>query len=689
MSCCGKKKEVKVNKEGEEDKKIDTFEARQAPIFDFKNRRCPWFDWIMIPIFLAFWVGMFIVAGFGIYSGNPLTLVNPVDYQQNICGYAKGEGRKGGNFYDLTNYTYLWYPFEFSTNDLKDITQAQIWDALNLGICVNTCPSAVAPSLNSVVCTYEYRTNSTLERYQRALKSEGCFFNLFQTSDTAQRCIPSLSENSTLAKLLSPSQTVIFKQVLTFTDGLKVGVNELYNSYCPILLSVALCMVLCFLSIIFIGIFIGILTYLIVLLVWVVLASAGGYSLYIGVMKFQTLGDTDATRIWLAVGGIILGCWVLYTFLFMWMWKRLRVAINVIRAASKAVVSLPGLFLVPPVAFVFVAAFGIYWFIVQAYLASSTKSYSFHASELTALANNSAIAAKGLTELQKTGAMINSNFTKSLGNATITIGGSYLAMQILEGYHLFGTLWTLAFISAFSYTVMAGAVGNWYFSAKGDKKKPPRFTVLASFARTLVFNTGGILFGSMIVAIIQMIRYIFQKLKKKALNKHKWAKYVVKVIEVLLCILEAIVKFINKNAYIIMAIHGTGFCLSAKRGFQLVFNNILRFTAVNTVGEFILFLNQIVITLICGIFTYAFIQLNNTYNWGIIIGVNYGIVPTIAAGFIAFCISALTMQVYHVAIDTILMCFVYDIDIHSPEDYYMGGALRALVSKDERKEDPA
>jgi choline transporter-like protein 2/4/5 len=689
MPCCGgRKKDVSVAKEdeGKEGGKIDTFESKQAPIFNFKNRRCPWFDWIMIPVFLAFWVGMFIVAGFGIYSGNPLTLINPVDYQQNICGYAKGAGRKDGNFVDLTNYTYLWFPFEFSTTDLKDISQAQIWDALNLGICVNSCPSSVAPSPYSVICTYDYNNLTLYDRYLRAVQgSGGCFFNLFETKSLANRCIPTLSENSTLAKLLTPSQQTVFKDVLYFTDGLKSGVNELYNSYCPILLSVALCMVLCFLSIIFIGVFIGVVAYLVVFAVWIVLAAAGGYSLYIGINKYTNLGDSDSTRIWLAVGGIILGCWVLYSFLFMWLWKRIRVAINVIRAATKAVIALPGLFMVPPIAFIFICVFGIYWFIVEAYLASSQKSYTINASQLT---NNSYVAT-GLTDIQKAGAMINSNFTKGLGNSTITIGGSYLAMQILEAYHLFGILWVLAFISAFSYTVMAGAVGNWYFSAKGDKKSPPRFTVAASFARTIVFHTGSILIGSMIVAIVQFVRFLFQKLKKKALGKDKWAKYVIKIVEVLLCILEAIVKFVNKNAYIIIAIHGTGFCLSAKRGFQLVFTNILRFTAVNTVGEFILFLNQIIITLVCGIFTYAFIQLNNNYNWNIVSGVQYGIVPTIAAGFLAFCVSALTMQVYHVAIDTILMCFVYDIDIHSPDDYYMGGALRTLVSKDEKKQDPA
>ncbi|KAL0482115.1 choline transporter-like protein [Acrasis kona] len=665
--------------------KIDTFESKQAPIFNFKNRRCPWFDWIMIPVFIGFWIGMFIVAGFGISTGNPLTLINPVDYQQNVCGYAIGQGNK--NKYDLTNQTYLWFPIEFSVSDLKDITQSQIFDALNLGICVESCPTATAPDINSVVCTYDISSSTNYtkyDKYLRALQNKGgCFFNLFTTSSTAQRCLPSFTTNSTAYKLLGPTQAALLNKVLYFSDGLKTGVNELYASYTPILLSVFLCVVLCFLSICFIGVFIGILTYTVIFLVWLILAAGGGYSLYIGIIHYQKDGDTDFARVWLAVGGILLGGLLLYSFLFLWMWSRLRVAINVIRAASKAVVSLPGLFVVPVVGAILIVAFGVYWFIIEAYLASSTSVTYVSASSFNTLSNSTSV-----TSLQKSGALINSNFTQALGNSSIAIGKGNLAMQVLQAYHLFGILWMLAFISAFSYTVMAGAVGNWYFSAKGDKKKPPMFTVLASFARTLVFHTGSILIGSLIVAIVQFIRYLFQKLKQKALQKNKWAKYVVKIVEVALCILEAIVKFVNKNAYIIIAIHGTGFCMSAQRGFKLVLTNVLRFAAVNTIGEFILFLAQLIITVTCGIFTYAFIQLNNTYSWNIVIGVNYGLVPTIASGFIAFCISSLAMQVYHCAIDTILMCFVYDIDIHNPGDYYMGGALRALVNRSEKKQEP-
>lgn len=674
------KTSVEINGKGH----VDTFENKQAPIFEFKNRRCPLFDWIMIPLFLAFWVGMFIIAGFGISSGNPITLVHPLDYERNVCGYAKGKGNH--NLYDLTNYTYLWYPIEFSSSDVVDITKAQIWSALSLGICVNVCPTATAPDPNSVICTYEWQNLTIYERYLRAFQGQpGCFFNLFPTNSVAYRCIPSINPNSTAGRMISASTVSLLKDVLYFSDGLKTGVNELYNSYCPILLSIALCCVLCFISIIFIGIFVGIITYVIIILVWIVLLAAGGYATSIGVRNYNEYGGGNSVRIWLSLGGILLAAWVLYTFLFMWMWSRLRVAINVIRAASKAVVSLPGLFIVPPIGFVLIAAVGIYWFIIEAYLTSSTQNFMVSASSFI---SNNKFANATKTDLQKAGSMISANFTRSLGNSTINIGQGNMALQVLEAYHLFGILWTLAFISAFSYTVMAGSVGNWYFSAKGDKKNPPKFTVLASFLRTLVFHSGSVLMGSMIVAIIQMIRYLFQKLKQRALNKNKWAKYIAAVVTCLLCVLEAIVKFINKNAYIIIAIHGSGFCASAKRGFQLVFKNILRFAAVNTVGEFVLFLAQIAITLCCGIFTYAFIELNNKYNWGIVQGVKYGIVPTIAAGFIAFCISALTMQVYHCAIDTILMCFVYDIDIHSPEDYYMGEALKALVLKSEKKEDP-
>jgi hypothetical protein len=74
-----------------------------------------------------------------------------------------------------------------------------------------------------------------------------------------------------------------------------------------------------------------------------------------------------------------------------------------------------------------------------------------------------------------------------------------------------------------------------------------------------------------------------------------------------LACLERIVQFINKNAYILIALKGDNFCASAKEGFEIAWSNPLRFAVVNGIGAVIMFIGKLLIS--CGTTgaVYAFI----------------------------------------------------------------------------------
>lgn len=48
-----------------------------------------------------------------------------------------------------------------------------------------------------------------------------------------------------------------------------------------------------------------------------------------------------------------------------------------------------------------------------------------------------------------------------------------------------------------------------------------------------------------------------------------------------------------RNAYIVVAVHGSGYCTSAFRAAKLILNNILRVAAVNVVGDALLWLGKV------------------------------------------------------------------------------------------------
>ena len=74
-------------------------------------------------------------------------------------------------------------------------------------------------------------------------------------------------------------------------------------------------------------------------------------------------------------------------------------------------------------------------------------------------------------------------------------------------------LWTSAFVHGFSIMVVASAVAMWYFS-KNKSKQPdlkvhkfPRFYILDSIARTLIFHTGTVAVGSLLIAVVSSVRW--------------------------------------------------------------------------------------------------------------------------------------------------------------------------------------
>lgn len=65
--------------------------------------------------------------------------------------------------------------------------------------------------------------------------------------------------------------------------------------------------------------------------------------------------------------------------------------------------------------------------------------------------------------------------------------------------------------AAVGYTTVAGSVASWFFSVPGDRKKPPVFVAAKSFIRTILYHSGSLLLGALLVAIVRFVRTIYRK----------------------------------------------------------------------------------------------------------------------------------------------------------------------------------
>jgi solute carrier family 44 protein 1 (choline transporter-like protein) len=62
--------------------------------------------------------------------------------------------------------------------------------------------------------------------------------------------------------------------------------------------------------------------------------------------------------------------------------------------------------------------------------------------------------------------------------------------------------------------------------------------------------------------------------------------------------LEKFIKYVNYNAYTIVNIEGLSFFPSAKKAFNIIVENSVRIAVINSVGDFMLFLAKISVTLL-------------------------------------------------------------------------------------------
>lgn len=95
--------------------------------------------------------------------------------------------------------------------------------------------------------------------------------------------------------------------------------------------------------------------------------------------------------------------------------------------------------------------------------------------------------------------------------------------------------------------VISGAVAQWYFTANKAEDLPVA-PCMRSTARAARYHLGSIAFGSMIIAIVQLVRVILEYIDRKtkaAQEKNRVLAVIIKCLRCLLWCFEKCIKFIS------------------------------------------------------------------------------------------------------------------------------------------------
>eukprot|EP00768_Dysnectes_brevis_P006513 gnl/Dysnectes_brevis/515_a571_5208.p1 GENE.gnl/Dysnectes_brevis/515_a571_5208~~gnl/Dysnectes_brevis/515_a571_5208.p1 ORF type:complete len:634 (-),score=197.89 gnl/Dysnectes_brevis/515_a571_5208:63-1964(-) len=575
------------------------------------GRKCTdCFCCLLFTLFILFAGAVFVVL-FPFSTEKVRDLYIPIDSHSRACGEVAWEYGQESTFpsssfssaeataaaaRDLTAYPFLYY----KDKDNK--------------ICVAECPDSEV----AVICSPDWvalttctatnpgpciATHSSLYDSECILGSSLVPTVPLTTWLNLNRCIPDteiLSSdlfNSTMYDEIQSnlSSTAVTELMVTWKFVLAGGLISLFLGFLWLLILKCLANVVVYVTIFGLGA--------------TLFAGAGIF----GYRYFTAISEaTKEAALWPFVG-LAAGS-VIFLVLICCLWKSIRTAIVIIGVGARAVRSMFHTAFVP-LLFVLVGLIGIAFFGIGL---------------LSAVTGGEMTVDKGDREY-----------------AYSTLG--YVCM----GCTGFGIIWFIFFTLGLTEMTLSGAFLEWYATqSNGDVRKG---AVTASLGRALRYHTGSIAFGSCIICIVWWLRMIFNflmaRLTKKT-NQSKVAKCLACCISCCLKCFEKFLRYMDRLAYIGIAHTGKSFCRGAKDALHLMIENAGDLIAVNAIGDSLLFLGKLVISLGTSILVGLF-MINYYPNMSYL-------VPGIATFILAFIFVHMMLETCELAIDSCYYAYVHE-----------------------------
>nr|KJB13392.1 hypothetical protein B456_002G072200 [Gossypium raimondii] len=234
-------------------------------------------------------------------------------------------------------------------------------------------------------------------------------------------------------------------------------------------------------------------------------------------------------------------------------------------------------------------------------------------------------------------------------------------------FHLFGCYWATKFFIACSSTVIAGSVASYYWTRGETSSEVPVLPVFDSMKRLIRYSLGSVALGSLIVSFVESIRFILEsfrrKLKVTETTPDSWfGKMVYHTSQGCLRCVEWTIKSVNRNAYIMIAITGKSFCRSSAIATELIMNNILRLVRLNVIGDVILFLGKLFVSLSSAVFGFLVLD-THKYSSGHN-KLSSPLLPVLVCWTLGYVVATLFFAVVEMSIDTLILSFCQDSEEH-------------------------
>ncbi|KOM49600.1 hypothetical protein LR48_Vigan08g042700 [Vigna angularis] len=201
----------------------------------------------------------------------------------------------------------------------------------------------------------------------------------------------------------------------------------------------------------------------------------------------------------------------------------------------------------------------------------------------------------------------------------------------------------------------------------------PFLSVLSSMTRLMRYNLGSVALGSLIVSFVESIRFLLEAIRRKLKGSSDGCnscigKAAYRTSQCFLKCIEWTIKSVNRNAYILIAITGKSFFTASSIAADLIMNNILKIGRLNVIGDVILFLGKLCVSLSCALF--AFLMLDTHKYRSSHNKPSSPLFPVVVCWALGYIVATLFFAVVEMSIDTIVLSFCQDSEEHQGTAQY-------------------
>ncbi|XP_041832962.1 choline transporter-like protein 2 isoform X2 [Melanotaenia boesemani] len=680
-----------------------------------QNRGCT--DIVCCIFFILAVLGYIAVGILAWSQGDPRKVIYPTDSRGQFCGQAGTP---------LENKQFLFY---FNIMKCASPMVLLEFQCPTTQMCVESCPDKFMTlvKVHSNQKDFDYYKNFCKEGVTSSMGvpqilSEGlCPAMLMPSKPFTRRCFPSLGMKGGVITVGNSSTfedgTGKIRNAKDLVDGVKNAtvviearqvVMKIFEDYTQSWYWIIIGLVIAMLTSL---LFIVLLRFLAGIMIWVMIAMVIlviGYGIFHCYMEYASLKGEPGANVtlqelgfqtdlsvylqirdtWLAFMIILAIVDVIIILLLIFLRKRILIAVALIKESSKAIGHVMCSLLYPLITFFLLVLVIAYWAVTAVFLSTSNepiyKVFNETACEYSRATCN---PANYSTSPMKTQCPNSQCLFAFYGGET-----AYHKYLIgLQFYNVFLFFWCANFVTALGQMTLAGAFASYYwaFSKPADI---PAFPVFSAMGRALRYHTGTLAFGSLILSIIQIIRVLLEYLDHKLKGaQNKFAKFLLCCLKCCFWCLEKFVKFLNRNAYIMVAIYGKNFCTSARDAFFLLMRNMIRVAVLDKVTDFLLFLGKLLIVGLVGVFAFFFFSGRVKAFENTAPHLHYYWVPILTVVIGSYLIAHGFFSVYAMCVDTLFLCFCEDLernDGSAARPYYMSSTLHEILWKD-KAEDPS